>query len=114
MMKARWDPIEWRCECVCVCGMLWLPWKPCSYLCLLRACYNWVLLSYYSLWFLPNMTSQSSPHRTMQVLAYPMSSKLFKCTVRLVWVTGTAPEVKDKGISDLVLNASLKVSEAMI
>lgn len=88
--------------CVCVCGVLWLPWKPPQLLLPVKGPYNWVLLSYYSLWFLHNMTSKSSLHLTMQVSAYLVGSKPFKHTARLVWVTGAALEVKDKEISDRV------------
>lgn len=85
---------------VCVC--LWLPWKPLQLLLPVKGPYNWVLLSYYSLWVLHTMTSKSSPHLTMQVSAYLMGSKPFKHTTRLVWVARAALKVKDKEISDIV------------
>lgn len=83
-----------------MCGVLWLPWKPLQLLLPVKGPYNWVLLSYYSLWFLHTTTSKSSPHLTVQVSAYLMGSKPFKHAARLVWVTGAALEVKDKEISD--------------
>lgn len=97
MMKARWRPIEWRS----VCGVLWLPWKPPQLLLPVKGPYNWVLLSYYSLWFHHNMTSKSSPHLAMQVSAYLMGSKRLKHKARLVWVTEAA----------VCLNVNLKVNK---
>lgn len=81
MMKARWRPIEWRS--LCVCGVLWLPWKPPRLLLPVKGPYNWVLLLYYSPWFLDTMTSQCSPHLTMQVSAYLMGSKPSRHAARL-------------------------------
>lgn len=106
MMKARWRPIEWRP--VCVCGVLWLPWKPLRLLLPAKGPYNWVLLSYYSLWFLLTMTSQSSPHLTMQVSAYLMSSKPFKYSARQVWVNGAAMEDKESVILQFGMLTSKK------
>lgn len=87
---------------VCVWCVLWLPWKPLKLLLPVKSPHNWVLLSYYSLWFLHTMTSKSSPNLTMQVSAYLMGSKPFKHTARLVRVTGVTKEVEDKEIRDTV------------
>lgn len=88
MMKARWRPIEWTS----VCCVLWLPWKPLQLRLSVEGLYNWVLLSYHSLWFHHYMTSKSSPHVTTSVSAYLMGSKTVKHNARLVWMTEAALE----------------------
>lgn len=85
---------------VCV---LWLPWKPLKLLLPVKGPHNWVLLSYYSLWFLHTMTSKPSHHHAMQVSANLMSSKPFKHTARLLSITGITKELEDKEIRDTVI-----------
>lgn len=92
--------------------VLWLPWKPLKLLLLVKGPHNWVLLLYYTLWFLPTMTSKSSPHLSMQVSAFLMGSKPFKHTARLVRVSQGDGGQRNPGIQ--CLNVYLKVMETML
>lgn len=108
MMKARWHPIEWRSLYVrlvyCSC-----PGNPAATVARYKGLYNWVLLSYYSLWgfFFLTMTSKSSLHFTVQVSVYLTSSKPYKSAARPELMSGAVLELKDKEITDTVLNVNL-------
>lgn len=84
-----------------MCGVFWLPWKPPRLLLPVKGPYNWVVLLYYSPWFLDTMTSQSSPHLTMQVSAYLMGSSLSNTLPG--WLCDGDELEKDKEISDMVI-----------
>lgn len=80
--------------------VLWLSWKPLKLLLLVKGPHNWVLLLYYTLWFLHTLTSKSSPHLTTQVSAFLMVQSL--SNTQPSW-SGLAKEVEDKEIQEYSL-----------
>lgn len=91
--------------------VLWLSWKPLKLLLLVKGPHNWVLLLYYTLWFLHTLTSKPSPHLTKQVSAFLMGSKPFKHTAKLVRVSQEGRGQRNTGIQSL--NVNLKVNETV-